>query len=129
MQIKQDFIPKSNKNRPGYFMEPKYITVHNTSNTARGANALSHSKYVKNSSTNTSWHFTVDDGSVIYQHLPLNENGWHAGDGNKGTGNRQSIGIEICENVDGNFAQATDNAIAKNLIAPFPCINFILYSK
>ncbi|WP_250540012.1 hypothetical protein, partial [Bacillus subtilis] len=24
-----------------------------------------------------SWHFTVDD-SVIYQHLPIDENGWHA---------------------------------------------------
>ena len=84
-------------------MTPIYITVHNTANTAVGANAKSHASYVKNPDTPTSWHFTVDD-TEIYQHLPLNENGWHAGDGN-GDGNRKSIGIEICENADGNFSR------------------------
>ncbi|MFP3398696.1 N-acetylmuramoyl-L-alanine amidase, partial [Brevibacterium sp. SIMBA_078] len=80
----------------GNYMKPLYITVHNTANTAKGANAASHASFVKRSSTGVSWHYTVDD-SVIYQHLPLNENGWHAGDG-RGTGNMKSIGIEICEN-------------------------------
>ncbi|MED3600969.1 N-acetylmuramoyl-L-alanine amidase [Bacillus subtilis] len=89
-------------------MNPLYITVHNTSNTAKGADAASHARYVKNPETATSWHFTVDD-EKIYQHLPLNENGWHAGDGN-GTGNRKSIGIEICENSDGDFEKAVSNA-------------------
>lgn len=98
----------SNKNRPAYPMNPLYITVHNTSNTAKGADAASHARYVKNPETATSWHFTVDD-EKIYQHLPLNENGWHAGDGN-GTGNRKSIGIEICENSDGDFEKAVSNA-------------------
>ncbi len=41
---------------------------------------------VKQPDTAISWHFTVDD-SVVYQHLPLDENGWHAGDGTNGTGN------------------------------------------
>lgn len=31
-------------------------------------------------------------------------------DGANGTGNRKSIGIEICENSDGNLLKATDNA-------------------
>ncbi|MED3629397.1 N-acetylmuramoyl-L-alanine amidase [Bacillus subtilis] len=108
VNIIQDFIPKGNKNRPAYPMNPLYITVHNTSNTAKGADAASHARYVKNPETATSWHFTVDD-EKIYQHLPLNENGWHAGDGN-GTGNRKSIGIEICENSDGDFEKAVSNA-------------------
>ncbi|MEC1429933.1 N-acetylmuramoyl-L-alanine amidase [Bacillus subtilis] len=108
VNIIQDFIPKGNKNRPAYPMNPLYITVHNTSNTAKGADAASHARYVKNPETATSWHFTVDD-KKIYQHLPLNENGWHAGDGN-GTGNRKSIGIEICENSDGDFEKAVSNA-------------------
>ncbi|QAW01684.1 LysM peptidoglycan-binding domain-containing protein [Bacillus subtilis] len=108
VNIIQDFIPKGNKNRPAYPMNPHYITVHNTSNTAKGADAASHARYVKNPETATSWHFTVDD-KEIYQHLPLNENGWHAGDGN-GTGNRKSIGIEICENSDGDFEKAVSNA-------------------
>jgi N-acetylmuramoyl-L-alanine amidase CwlA len=41
-----------------------------------------------------SWHFTVDDGAV-YQSLPTNEVGWHAG---TREGNTTSLGIEICMN-------------------------------
>ncbi|KIL23704.1 hypothetical protein B4127_2637 [Bacillus pumilus] len=108
VKIIKDYIPKSNKNRPGNYMKPLYITVHNTANTAKGANAASHASFVKRSSTAVSWHYTVDE-NVIYQHLPLNENGWHAGDG-RGNGNMKSIGIEICENADGNFEQAVENA-------------------
>ena len=58
-----------------------------------------------------SWHYTVDDHS-IYQHLPDGERGYHAGDGGSGPGNAKSIGIEICVNADGNFAQAKANAAA-----------------
>ncbi|OIK22129.1 N-acetylmuramoyl-L-alanine amidase [Bacillus amyloliquefaciens] len=108
VKITQDFIPVGHNNRPGYAMNPAYITVHNTANTARGASAAMHARYEKNPETPTSWHFTVDD-KEIYQHLPLNENGWHAGDGH-GTGNRKSIGIEICENSDGDFEKAVANA-------------------
>ncbi|MCY7947303.1 N-acetylmuramoyl-L-alanine amidase [Bacillus atrophaeus] len=108
VKIVQDFIPKGRNNRPGYAMNPSYITVHNTANTSKGANAALHARYVKNPETGTSWHFTVDE-KEIYQHLPLNENGWHAGDGN-GNGNRKSIGIEICENSDGHFEKAVSNA-------------------
>lgn len=109
VKITKDFIPVGHNNRPGYAMEPAYITVHNTANTQKGANAASHARYAKNPGTPTSWHFTVDE-KEIYQHLPLNENGWHAGDGNRGTGNRKSIGIEICENSDGDFEKAVANA-------------------
>lgn len=108
VKIIKDFIPKGNRNRPGNYMKPLYITVHNTANTKKGADAANHASFVKRSSTAVSWHFTVDD-KVIYQHLPLKENGWHAGDG-RGTGNMKSIGIEICENADGNFEKAVENA-------------------
>ncbi|MGX4282011.1 N-acetylmuramoyl-L-alanine amidase [Bacillus sp. JK106] len=109
VKITKDFIPVGHNNRPGYAMDPAYITVHNTANTAKGANAAMHARYEKNPETPTSWHFTVDE-KEIYQHLPLNENGWHAGDGNRGNGNRKSIGIEICENSDGDFEKAVANA-------------------
>ncbi|MGE6631047.1 N-acetylmuramoyl-L-alanine amidase [Bacillus sp. NPDC077027] len=108
VQIYQDFIPVGNGNRPGYRMTPIYLTVHNTANTSKGADAKNHAAYVKRANTAVSWHFTVDDHE-IFQHLPLNENGWHAGDGH-GDGNRKSIGIEICENEDGDFKQAVKNA-------------------
>ncbi|MFP3822282.1 N-acetylmuramoyl-L-alanine amidase, partial [Bacillus sp. SIMBA_008] len=53
VKITQDFIPAGNNNRPGYAMTPIYITVHNTANTAVGANAKSHASYVKNPDTPT----------------------------------------------------------------------------
>lgn len=40
-----------------------------------------------------SWHFSCGE-SLVIQGLPLDRNGWHAGDG-AGAGNRRSIGIEI----------------------------------
>ncbi|MCV5434037.1 hypothetical protein OFN37_33535, partial [Escherichia coli] len=41
--FKEMIVPKGNENiRPGYAMEPKYITIHETANTSKGANALNH---------------------------------------------------------------------------------------
>ncbi|MGJ7922712.1 peptidoglycan recognition protein family protein [Neobacillus sp. LXY-4] len=117
--FKKMFIPTGNKSvRPETTLKPDYITVHNTANTAVGANAEMHAKYLINQAqTNpeswVSWHFTVDDTQII-QHLPLNESGFHAGD-DEGPGNRTSIGIEITENVDGNYQKAEENA--RKLIA------------
>lgn len=94
----QHLIPVSNElARPQYPMVPKYITIHNTGNP--GASALANSKYVDVVNSYVSWHFTVGPGEV-YQELPITESAWHAGDGENGTGNRKSIGIEIAE-VDG----------------------------
>ncbi|WP_279663973.1 N-acetylmuramoyl-L-alanine amidase [Ectobacillus ponti] len=116
---KKMIVPLGNERvRPGLTMKPKYITIHNTANAAVGANALMHANYLMNQAKGApdrwaSWHFTVDDKQVI-QHLPLNESGWHAGD-DEGAGNRGSIGIEIAENADGNYAKAEENA--RKLIA------------
>lgn len=112
VNIIQDFIPKGRRNRPAYSMAPRYITIHDTGNSNAGADAEMHSGYVKGgraANIPASWHFTVDD-KEIYQHLPLTENGWHAGDGGSGPGNRQSIGTEICMNPDGNRELAERNA-------------------
>lgn len=109
----QDFIPVDRRNRPGIKLNgPKYITIHDTANPNKGADALAHLKYLKSDTASNipvSWHFTVDDKQIV-QHLPLDEVGWHAGDGNKGPGNTSSIGIEICENSDGNRQKAEENA-------------------
>jgi N-acetylmuramoyl-L-alanine amidase CwlA len=89
-------------------MAPTTITIHNTGNansTAAGERAW----LVNPSNVRTaSFHSVVDEREVI-ECLPLNEVGWHAGDGN-GPGNRQSIGVEICES--GNYAKTLDNAAA-----------------
>ena len=109
--IFESLLPTHNGNRTGIKMNPRYITVHETANTSTGANAKMHDRYLRNGAggRSVSWHYTVDDSDVI-QHLPDNEVGWHAGDGANGTGNRQSIGIEICVNRDGDFQKAVENA-------------------
>jgi N-acetylmuramoyl-L-alanine amidase CwlA len=112
MDIKTKLIPKNTAARSGYSMTPKYITIHNTANTRKGANAASHANYLQNDGKNqtVSYHYVVDD-KEIYKLLPDNEVAWHAGDGGSGTGNRKSLAIEICENPDGNLLQATNNAV------------------
>ena len=75
-----------------YSMTPQYITIHNTSNNASAENEV---KYMISNNNQTSYHVAVDDKYVI-QAIPFNRNAWHAGDGANGTGNRKSIGIEIC---------------------------------
>jgi len=112
MKINQLLVPKSRtNNRPGYPMKPEYITIHETANTSKGADAESHARYLYNGAggRTVGWHYTVDDRS-IWQSIPDNEATWHAGDGSNGTGNRKSLAIEICVNSDGDFAKARRNA-------------------
>ena len=112
MNVIKDFIPAGRGNRPGRANPMQYITIHNTGNNGKGANAKAHSNYLKSEAAvnaQVSWHYTVDD-KEIYQHIPNNENAWHCGDG-KGDGNSKSIGIEICMNSDGDLMKATDNAV------------------
>lgn len=111
MKIVPMLIPASNKfTRPGIAMSPEYITIHETDNTDKGANALAHAKLQqRGNDRQASWHFSVDDGDTIYQSIPTNEVSWNAGDGN-GDGNMKSISIEICVNEDGNFTQSKKNA-------------------
>ncbi len=107
----EDLIPLGRSNRPGGVMATKYVTIHDTGNPSTGANARAHASYLKGddaAKAPVSWHFTVDDQGAV-QHLPLNEHGWHAGDGH-GPGNMTSMAIEICENVDGDRSKAEANA-------------------
>lgn len=45
--------------------------------------------------------------------VPFNKAAWHCGDGANGTGNRKSIGIEICySKLDGErYVKAEENAV------------------
>lgn len=113
MNIIKDYIPRGRPNRPGFSIAPKWITAHDTGNASTGADAISHARYLKGDAAakaTVSWHFTVDEKKIV-QHLPLNESGFHAGDG-AGPGNRQSIGIEICMNAGGDRLKAEANAAA-----------------
>ena len=95
LNIIQDFIPAGRRNRPGTANPIRYITIHNTGNANKGANAKAHASYLKSDTANNmpvSWHYTVDSQGA-YQHLPDAEIGYHAGDG-AGPGNRQRNSYE-----------------------------------
>lgn len=122
MEIIKDFISAKY-----YRMIPEYITIHETGNYDNGASAEMHSKYLKSINTdNKCWHFTVDE-NVIYQHIPITYNGWHSTDGH-GDGNRKSIGIEMCVNVDGDYEKTLQNTIwlCKKLIKENPSIKDVV---
>ena len=117
LNLSVDLIPETNKNRSGRPISPKFITIHNTSNPNRGANAAAHARFVKNKGFYTlgsgkknyvSWHYTVDDTQVI-KHLPVNERAIHAG-----SGNGKSIGIEICMHAEND--QEECNLRAQRLV-------------
>ena len=97
----------------GVTISPAFIVIHETDNTAKGANADAHYNYWNtNDNANSSVHFVVDDTKVI-QLLELTQRAWHVGD-NKGYSNitnSNTIGIEICVNSDGDYMKARQNAI------------------
>ena len=112
--IQSDYIPQGRKNRPGGANPCRYLTIHETGNAARGADAAAHASYLKGDSAANalvSWHYTVDDHAIV-QHLPDTETAYHAGDGAKGPGNAQSIGMELCVDAGGDWEKAKQNAAA-----------------
>ncbi len=118
LKIIQDFIPAGNSNRPGTKLTPTLITIHNTDNASPGANAAAHAKYQKGADARkreVSWHFTVDD-QAVYQSLPTNELGWHAG---SKAGNRSSIGIEIRMNPEMDVANGYRRAAVLTAVLAF----------
>ena len=112
VNLSVDLIPNGRPNRPGRFMRPTYVTIHNTSNAASGADASAHARFVtrtgfyviEGKKHHVSWHYTVDDARAI-KHLPVNEVGFHAG-----RGNSRSIGIEICMHKGIDQDAANDRA-------------------
>lgn len=110
VEIKKNLVPTSKYDiKCPYSMKPIGITVHNTANDASAKNEISY--MIKNNAYN-SFHFAVDDKEIV-QGLPLDRNGFHASDGANGTGNRKTIGIEICYSKSGGdrFIKAEQNAV------------------
>jgi hypothetical protein len=114
LNIQQMLIPADHTNRPGKHLNVAGITIHNTDNTDKRANAHAHATFVADTGYYkingqkhwVSWHYTVDDREV-WQSLPNDEIGWHAGPGNSKT-----IGIEICMNDGIDQAAANERAAA-----------------
>lgn len=109
LRIIDNLIPSSLWSLKATFgMVPEKLCVHNTANDAP---AVNEARYVHNNPDATSYHYAVDDTQAV-QILPLDRNGWHAGDGSYGPGNRKSVGIEICYSLSGGkrFERAQENA-------------------
>ena len=87
----------------------RYITVHETANRNRGADAAAHANLQSRGNVrNASWHVQVDDTEAV-RSFPDTVRCWHAGDG-RGSGNMESLAIEICVNSDGDYEAALRNA-------------------
>ena len=79
------------------------ITVHETGNTDKGANAAAHATLQANgNSRDASWHITVDDKEAVRSY-PDTAQCWHAGNREA---NNTRIAVEICVNEDGDYDEA-----------------------
>lgn len=110
MRTEKQIVSRSVENQRSYgrHNKKKYITVHQTGNTSRGANAVMHARLQTNlNPRQASWHWQVDD-SVAIQSLEHVVSAWHCSDG-RGDGNMHSIGIEICINSDGDYVKSVEN--------------------
>ena len=107
MDIKRLIVSDAVSNRVSFGRgNPKnYLTIHQTGNTAAGANAMAHHRLQARSGIGYGWHWQVDDEMAIQTH-DHDFKIWHAGDGR---GNTESISIEICVNLDGDYNQSVEN--------------------
>ena len=113
-KIINSWLPASKYSLKAPFaMDPEYITVHNTGNTA---SAREEAAYHNSNNSETSYHVVIDENEV-HQLIPFSRNAWHSGDG-RGNGNMKSIGIEIARSMDNGYSgpksqrymQAEENA-------------------
>lgn len=110
VSIKKMIVPDNLAKKVTYggTNQKKYITIHQTGNTNRGANAQAHARLQANgNSRSASWHYQVDDKEII-QSFEDSAQCYHAGDG-RGQGNLNSIGIELCINSDGDYKKTLEN--------------------
>jgi N-acetylmuramoyl-L-alanine amidase CwlA len=88
---------------------PTSITIHETANTGRGANAAAHQRLQAGGNVRqASWQWQVDDREAV-QSFRHNVRCWHAG---SAEGAQRSIAVEICVNADGDYLKALANAAA-----------------
>lgn len=108
LDIRRSMIPWSNRNRPGWKLNPGLswrLIQHTTGNTQPDADAEMHVRFVQQGggSSNVSFHIVVDDDLTVHQLLPFDEVGYHAGDGldNYWTdlGGWAGVAMELCVNM------------------------------
>ena len=100
----------------------KYLVIHDTGNSSRGAGALAHRNYVENNKRGASAHYFVDD-KVIVQYVGDSLSAGSVGDGKGkyGITNANSLSIEMCINSDADYTKTYKNTLelTKNLMRKF----------
>lgn len=111
MRIREQLVSARDRTYAG--INPcEWITVHETDNTDRGANAARHADLQSSGNVRqASWHEQVDDVEAVIS-FPPDVQCWHAGDG-EGPGNLTSYAFELCVNADGDYDQALANLAAR----------------
>ena len=112
LKVNKYFINEHNVNGidlPSRKMTPMGITVHNTGAISVASSTTMAEQYtratVNGAMGDVRVHFYVDP-TCVWWNLPLDNNSWHAGDGN-GDGNARTISIEII----GDTSKAEENGI------------------
>ena len=92
--------------------EIKYIVIHDTGNTSKGAGADNHFLFFNGADRQSSAHYFVDDKQIL-RVVKDSDKSWHCGDGRglNGITNENSIGVEMCINSDGDFNKTYLNAL------------------
>lgn len=110
MKINEKLVKYNFSSRKGEKI--KYITVHDTGNPDRGADAEAHFKLHDRADRGASAHYFVDDKQIL-RIIRDDDKSWHCGDGKGkyGITNENSIGIEMCINSDGNFDKTYKNTL------------------
>ena len=90
----------------------KYISIHDTGNKRRGADAEAHFTLHNRGDRGASAHYFVDDKQIL-RIIKDEHKSWHCGDGKGkyGIRNQNSIGIEMCINSDGDFNKTYLNTL------------------
>lgn len=118
MQI-TDMLLTNKSARPGARITPRGLVIHWTANEKKGADAVANRNYFNKPTTEASAHYIVDDRQIV-RCLPENEMGYHVGaksykpDAIKQLSsypNNCTIGIEMCVNADGSFAETYQQTV------------------
>lgn len=105
-KIIKRILPKDHRLRPGGNYKKQFITIHSTANLK--SSAENERNWLDNPANKrqAAWHYCIDEKDV-FQAIPDNEEAWHCGNE---TGNKFSLGIEICES--GNRRKTLENAVS-----------------
>lgn len=107
MQVRKQLVPEKYRRVSAGVNTLRSITVHETGNTGKGADAGAHANLqARGNSRSASWHESVDDTEAVISYEPT-ARCWHSG---KPVGNNTSYSIEICVNSDGDRVAAVRNA-------------------